>query len=86
MKANDPEYYNEVIYAANSGAFFEDLVKYLEMCNKKLKEPRIESELVYAYAKTAKHSELESFINNPSCCANVRILTKTKLKRLLTVI
>jgi len=71
MKANDPEYYNEVIYAANSGDFFEDLVKYLEMCNKKLKEPRIESELVYAYAKTAKHTELESFINNPSCCANI---------------
>eukprot|EP01118_Nematostelium_gracile_P004199 TRINITY_DN1492_c0_g1_i3.p1 TRINITY_DN1492_c0_g1~~TRINITY_DN1492_c0_g1_i3.p1 ORF type:complete len:1689 (-),score=583.76 TRINITY_DN1492_c0_g1_i3:132-5015(-) len=71
LKADDPEFYNEVIYAANSGGFYDDLVKYLEMCNKKIKEPRIESELVYAYAKTNKLAELEDFINNPACCANI---------------
>jgi len=71
LKADDPEFYNEVIYAANTGGFHEDLVKYLEMCIKKLKEPRIESELVYAYAKTHKLTELEDFINNPACCANI---------------
>jgi len=41
------------------------------MCIKKLKEPRIESELVYAYAKTHKLAELEDFIHNPACCANI---------------
>jgi clathrin heavy chain len=71
IKANDPEFYNEVIYAANGSGDHEDLVKYLEMCIKKIKEPRIESELVYAYAKTHKLAELEEFISTPGCCANV---------------
>jgi len=71
IKANDPEFYNEVIYAANSSGHHEDLVKYLEMCIKKIKEPRIESELVYAYAKTHKLAELEEFISTPGCCANI---------------
>lgn len=71
LKANDPEDYNEVIYASNSGGFHEDLVKYLQMCIKKVKEPRIESELVYAYAKTHKLAELEEFINTPGMTANI---------------
>jgi clathrin heavy chain len=71
LKANDPEFYTEVIYAANSAGFHEELVKYLQMCIKKMKEPRIESELVYAYSKTHKLSELEEFINTPGCCANI---------------
>jgi clathrin heavy chain len=33
------------------------------MCRKKVKEPIIDSELVYAYAKTNKLAELEEFIN-----------------------
>eukprot|EP01115_Flamella_aegyptia_P000209 TRINITY_DN1028_c0_g2_i1.p1 TRINITY_DN1028_c0_g2~~TRINITY_DN1028_c0_g2_i1.p1 ORF type:complete len:588 (+),score=192.25 TRINITY_DN1028_c0_g2_i1:157-1764(+) len=41
------------------------------MCVKKIKEPRIESELVYAYAKTHKLAELEEFISTPGCCANI---------------
>jgi len=71
IKANDPEFYNEVIYAANQSGDFEELVKYLDMCIKKVKEPRIESELVYAYAKTHKLAELEEFISKPGCCANI---------------
>lgn len=71
LKADDPEFYTDVIYAANSGGFHEELVKYLEMCIKKMKVPIIESELVYAYAKTNKLVELEDFISNPGCCANI---------------
>jgi hypothetical protein len=37
LKADDPEHYTEVIYAANSGGFHEDLVRFLEMCIKKVK-------------------------------------------------
>eukprot|EP01119_Soliformovum_irregulare_P023468 TRINITY_DN818_c0_g1_i1.p1 TRINITY_DN818_c0_g1~~TRINITY_DN818_c0_g1_i1.p1 ORF type:complete len:1708 (+),score=626.33 TRINITY_DN818_c0_g1_i1:60-5183(+) len=70
LKANDPEFYNEVIYAANQSGNFEELTKYLEMCVRKLKEPKIESELVYAYAKIHKLAELEEFIHSPGCCAN----------------
>lgn len=55
----------------STSGHYDELVKYLEMCIKKIKEPRIESELVYAYAKTHKLSELEEFISTPGCCANV---------------
>eukprot|EP01114_Cavostelium_apophysatum_P018457 TRINITY_DN570_c0_g1_i1.p1 TRINITY_DN570_c0_g1~~TRINITY_DN570_c0_g1_i1.p1 ORF type:complete len:1701 (-),score=654.78 TRINITY_DN570_c0_g1_i1:153-5255(-) len=71
LKAGDPNDYSEVIYAANAGNFHEDLVRYLQMCAKKMKEPRIESELVYAYAKTHKLTELEEFINTPGMTANI---------------
>lgn len=71
IKANDPEFYNEVIYAANTVGCFEDLAKYLEMCIKKTKEPLLESELVFCYAKTNKLSELEDFITTPGCTANI---------------
>jgi len=47
------------------------LVTFLEMCIKKMKDAYIESELVYAYAKTDKLSQLEEFIHTPGCCANI---------------
>jgi len=71
LKADDAEYFHEVIYAANGAGLFEDLVKYLEMAVKKIKNPQIESELVYTYAKVDKRGELETFISTPGCCANI---------------
>jgi len=67
IKANDPEFYHDVIQAARKNESFEDLVKYLEMCRKSLREPRIESELIYAFAKTGKLADLEDFITGPNC-------------------
>lgn len=71
IKADDPEFYNEVIAAANQANAYEDLVKYLEMCRKKLKEAKVESELVFAYARTGKNVELETFVSTPGCLANI---------------
>lgn len=71
IKANDPEFYNEVIAGANQSGNFEELVKYLEMCRKKIKEPKLESELVFAYARTSKNTELEEFVSAPGCLANI---------------
>eukprot|EP00027_Filamoeba_sp_ATCC50430_P011479 CAMPEP_0168551566 /NCGR_PEP_ID=MMETSP0413-20121227/6241_1 /TAXON_ID=136452 /ORGANISM="Filamoeba nolandi, Strain NC-AS-23-1" /LENGTH=1709 /DNA_ID=CAMNT_0008582101 /DNA_START=58 /DNA_END=5187 /DNA_ORIENTATION=- len=71
LKANDPEYFHDVIHAANQADLHNELVKYLEMCLKKMKDPYIESELVYTYAKTEKVTELEAFIHTPGCTANV---------------
>jgi clathrin heavy chain len=50
IKAQDPEFYHEVISAAQRTDHYGDLVNYLQMCRKKLKEPVIESELIYAFA------------------------------------
>lgn len=68
IKANDPEMYMEVIAVANELGLYDDLIRFLIMCRKKpLKEPYIESEIIYAYAKTNRIAELEEFISSPNC-------------------
>lgn len=67
IKAQDPEFYHEVISAAQRTDHYGDLVNYLQMCRKKLKEPVIESELIYAFAKTDRLADLEEFITSPNC-------------------
>jgi clathrin heavy chain len=67
IRANDHEFYIEVIKAAEEQAAFEELVKYLQMCRKKVKEPIIESELIFGFAKTKRMAELEDFISTPNC-------------------
>lgn len=66
IRADDSANYLEVIAAANKEDKFEDLVKYLLMARKKQREPAVESELVFAYAKTNRLAELEDFINTPN--------------------
>eukprot|EP01111_Echinosteliopsis_oligospora_P009445 TRINITY_DN2769_c0_g1_i2.p1 TRINITY_DN2769_c0_g1~~TRINITY_DN2769_c0_g1_i2.p1 ORF type:complete len:1719 (-),score=461.34 TRINITY_DN2769_c0_g1_i2:59-5215(-) len=67
IKANDPEHYADVVSAAKRGERYDDLVKYLQMCRKKLKESFIESELIYAFAMTDRLADLEEFITSPNC-------------------
>mmetsp|Transcript_28677 Transcript_28677/g.48179 ORF Transcript_28677/g.48179 Transcript_28677/m.48179 type:complete len:1757 (+) Transcript_28677:68-5338(+) len=66
IKANDASMFSQLIEAAERGEAFEDLVKYLQMARKKVKESQIDSELIYAYAKTNRLSELEEFIAAPN--------------------
>lgn len=45
---------------------FEDLVRYLLMARKKTRETFIETELVFAFAKTNRLADLEEFISGPN--------------------
>lgn len=45
---------------------WEDLVRFLQMARKKSRESYIETELVYALAKTGRLTELEEFISGPN--------------------
>ncbi|KIY92313.1 clathrin, heavy polypeptide, partial [Monoraphidium neglectum] len=47
----------------SSGSHYDDLVKYLLMVRKKVKEPKVDTELVYAYAKTNALGDLDTFIH-----------------------
>ena len=67
IKAGDPQNFRPVTAAAEAAGFFEDLTKYLNMCRKMIKEPYIETELIYAMAKTNHLAELEDFISSPNC-------------------
>lgn len=45
---------------------WEDLVRYLQMARKKGRESYVESELIYAYAKTNRLADLEEFVSGPN--------------------
>lgn len=66
IKAGEPSDYMDVVSAAHKHNSWEDLVKYLQMARKKSRESSIESELIYAYAKTGRLADLEEFISGPN--------------------
>lgn len=66
LKCTDPNHFIEVISLSESAGKYEELIPYLLMARGSLKEPIIDSQLIYCYAKTEKISELESFISNPN--------------------
>uniref|UniRef100_A0A671MTG7 Clathrin, heavy chain-like 1 n=1 Tax=Sinocyclocheilus anshuiensis TaxID=1608454 RepID=A0A671MTG7_9TELE len=66
IKAGEPSAYMEVVDAASRNENWEDLVKFLQMARKKARESYVETELIFALAKTNCLSELEDFINGPN--------------------
>ncbi|XP_047297474.1 clathrin heavy chain 2 isoform X12 [Homo sapiens] len=66
IRGDDPSSYLEVVQSASRSNNWEDLVKFLQMARKKGRESYIETELIFALAKTSRVSELEDFINGPN--------------------
>lgn len=66
IKAADPSQYMEVVRIAQSSDNWEDLVKYLQMARSKARETFVETELIFAYAKTNRLADLEEFISGPN--------------------
>ncbi|XP_058287353.1 clathrin heavy chain 2 isoform X4 [Hylobates moloch] len=66
IRGDDPSSYLEVVQAASRSNNWEDLVKFLQMARKRGHESYIETELIFALAKTSRLSELEDFINGPN--------------------
>lgn len=62
LRAADTSKYAEVIDKANESGVHDDLVKYLLMVRKKVKDPKVDTELVYAYARGKDLGPLEEFI------------------------
>ncbi|KAF9164736.1 hypothetical protein DFQ27_007414 [Actinomortierella ambigua] len=66
IKANDPGNYMEVISLASRADKYDDLVRYLQMARQQSREPYIESELLFAYAKTERLVDMEEILNQPN--------------------
>ncbi|XP_039752545.1 clathrin heavy chain isoform X1 [Pararge aegeria] len=66
IKADDPSAYLDVVATASKQQSWDDLVRYLQMARKKARESYIESELIYAYARTGRLADLEEFISGPN--------------------
>lgn len=63
IKAQDPSNFAEVIEIANRAGKHDDLVRYLQMARKTLREPKVDTELAYAYAKTDRLHDMEDFLS-----------------------
>lgn len=66
IKAKDPSNYLQVINSAHNVDNYGDLVPYLKMARKDIKEAALDTELIYALARTNKLSELEEFVSAPN--------------------
>ncbi|CAG0882402.1 unnamed protein product [Darwinula stevensoni] len=66
IKANDPSSYMQVVETTHRTGHWEDLVRFLQMARKKTREAYVESELIYAYARTGRLADLEDFIAGPN--------------------
>lgn len=71
INAEDPSEYVIVCSEANEAEIYTELIPYLEMARKSLQENVIDTELIYAMAKTNKLTDLEKFVNGPNV-ANIQ--------------
>ncbi len=66
IKAKNADDYHLVIAAADRADKHEDLVTYLKMCRKSIKETVLDTQLIYSLAKINLLSELEEVISVPN--------------------
>jgi len=64
IRASDPSNYPEVIEIATHAGKDEDLIKFLRMARKTLREPPIDTALAFCYARTNQLPELEDFLRS----------------------
>ena len=62
IKAKDPSNYAEVIEIADRAGKSEDLIKYLQMARRTVREPLVDTSLLLAFAKTERVHDLEDFL------------------------
>ncbi|KAI8057181.1 hypothetical protein BDF22DRAFT_669946 [Syncephalis plumigaleata] len=62
VRADDPSNYQQVIQAADRAQISEELIRYLLMARKKLREAAIDGELLFAYARTNRLADMEEFL------------------------
>jgi len=71
LAAEDPTHYVTVANEANEAEIWDVLIPFLKMARKSIKENHLDTELIYALAKTGAGTELEEFVTSPNC-ANIQ--------------
>lgn len=66
LKADDPQYSLLVIDKCKRTDLYNELITFLKMARTKSKDPIVDNELIYSYAKTSRLPDLEEFINQPN--------------------
>merc|ERR1712151_1371891 len=73
IHADDVSEYVEICSEANESGLWAELIPFLVMCRKSLQENLLDTELIYAYAKTNNLSEMEKFVSGPNV-ANIQTI------------
>jgi clathrin heavy chain len=71
IKADDPSAWSDVVAKAEEVDAYDNLTPYLVMARKHIKEPNLDTMLIYAFAKAEKLSEMEEFVSAPNV-ANIQ--------------
>lgn len=71
IAAEDATEYIMVCNEANEAEIWAELIPYLKMARKTMQENLIDTELIYAYAKTNNLTEMEVFVSGPNV-ANIQ--------------
>merc|ERR1719199_827568 len=71
INAEDPSEYVLVCAESSEAEIWDELIPYLKMARKSLQENLLDTELIYAYAKTNNLTEMEQFVNGPNV-ANIQ--------------
>jgi len=73
INAKDPTEYVTICREANEAEIWTELIPFLEMARATLQESVLDTELIYAFAKTNKLTELEKFVHGPNV-ANIQTI------------
>jgi clathrin heavy chain len=76
--AKDSSRYMEVTAKAKEVKQYDDLVKYLMMVRDKVKDPKVDTEIVIGYAMTDKLGDLEAFITSAILMSSCAAATHTR--------
>lgn len=71
INAQDPSEYVMVCAEANEAEIWTELIPYLIMARKTMQENLVDTELIYAYARTNNLTEMEKFVSGPNV-ANIQ--------------
>jgi clathrin heavy chain len=71
IHADDPSEYVMVCAEANEAEIWTELIPYLKMARKTMHENLVDTELIYAYARTNLLTEMEQFVTGPNV-ANIQ--------------
>ena len=68
IKAQDPAHYERVINLAQNQNDYDELIQFLLMARNTIKDSKIDSELIFSYAKGGERflTELEQFVRDPN--------------------
>jgi clathrin heavy chain len=65
LKSDNADHFAEVIKAAKSADCYMEMISYLQMARTHKKDAALDNELLYAFAKTDRLSDLEEFLSVP---------------------